>query len=400
MSLNRDVLTLAWPVMIAMALTTILSLIDAFWLGRLGTDALAAIAPAQFASWLLWTLGAIIETGLPALVAQAVGAADWQRARRGAATAAQTALVLGVLLAAAADPFARFLFGFVGVEPHLAAAGTAYLRILFWGSALLFVFLSLEGALRATGDARTPMWFSASMVLSNMVLDPLFIFGWGPFPAGGVAGAAWATVTSQLLAVTAFLVYQSRRADPILTMSALKRVDVTSTIRLLSVGIPGGATAGLFTVVYIVLAIVVGRMGETPLAVLGVGNRLESINYLIASGFTVSASTLVGNAVGRADVARAAAAAWRSTAFAALFTGAVGLAFFVWPRVIFGWFSSDPLVIEEGARFLRILALCQMWTGMESAVFGAFAGAGRTLPAMVITGARRSRASRWPSWRF
>ncbi len=387
-SLARRVFALAWPVMIAMGLGTLYSLVDAYWIGRLGPTALAALSPAHFAAWILWALGAAIEMGIPALVARAVGAGDLDRARRAVAGGLQLALVMGVIVAVVSRAVCRATFDFVGAAPEVSALGEAYLSVLLWGSAAIFVFMAFESVLRAAGDTRTPMFLSVVMLSVNAALDPFLILGWGPFPRWGVTGAAIATVIAHLVGVSAYVLYIARGRTPLRpTWHQIRRPAPAIWGRLLRVGTPGSFNAGLFTLVYLFLSNVVATLGNAPLAVLGVGNRLESINYLIANGFSIAASTMVGQSLGAGDTRLAERAAWMAALQSAIFTGTVGLAFLVFAEPVFGLFSDDVAIVTEGARFLRILALCQLWMGVEIAVFGAFTGAGNTLPPGIISSA-------------
>jgi len=377
--LSRQVLELAWPVMISMGMVTAFTLTDAFWVGKLGPDALAAVAPAQFASWILWSLGSVLEVGIPSLVARAVGAGERARAIRAAAAGIQLAVLIAIPVALFALPFSNVIFRFVGTPPTVTEMGVTYLSVLLWGSIFLFVILSLESTLRAAGDTKTPMMITIVSLGINFILDPLLILGVGPFPQWGVMGAAIATVISEAIGLGAYVVVFARgRARVSPARRDLQRIEPAIWRKILRIGIPGAFNAFLFVVVYLVLSNVVARYGNPALAVLGVGNRLESVNYLIATGFSVSASTLVGQYLGAKRPDLAERAAWLSTLYSVIFTGVVGAVYFIFPGPIFGLFTRDPATLAEGIRFLTIIALCQVWMGVEIPIFGAFTGAGST----------------------
>jgi putative MATE family efflux protein len=193
-------------------------------------------------------------------------------------------------------------------------------------------------------------------------------------------------VLSQFAGILAYVVYFASGRGRIRPHGVDLRVAHPRVwTRILRIGLPGGLNAFLFTVVYIFLSNALARFGNVPLAVLGVGNRLESINYLIAHGFSVAASTLVGQYLGAGRSGRAERAAWMSALYSALFTGTMGAIFIIFPERIFGIFTTDPDTLAEGVRFLRIIGLSQLWMGVDIAIYGAFVGAGSTVPPMAIS---------------
>jgi len=264
--------------------------------------------------------------------------------------------------------------------------GYEYLSILFYGGVFHFAALFLESTLRAAGDTRTPLFITGSGLVLNTILDPLLIFGIGPFPELGIRGAAAATVLSQAAIVLVFTFYfRSSRAILPVDLRAAKRPDPATWWRIITIGAPASMITVLFTVVYLFLTSFLARFGTVPVAVLGVGNRLEGITYLVAHGLSVAVSTLVGQNLGAAKPRRAAASAWIASLLGMGFGTIVALLFLFLPEEIFGLFTTDKVVIAEGAKFLRILALCQTVMALEVVMYGAFAGAGDTLPATVIS---------------
>jgi putative MATE family efflux protein len=385
-SVLASVAKLGWPVMVSYLLYTGFSIVDAVWIGRLGPDALAASGPAQFASWSLIAVGEIIGIGATALIARRVGAGERERAGRVAGQAAVLVVAAGLLALVAGGPAVRLLFRLLGTSPEVSRLGCEYLSLLCYGAVFQFAALFLESALRAAGDTRTPLFITGSGLLVNALLDPLLIFGVGPMPELGIRGAAAATVLSQAAVVAVFVIYfRSSRAAVPLDLRAARRVDPSLWWKIVSIGAPASAITVLFTVVYLFLASFLARFGTVPVAVLGVGNRLEGITFMVAHALSVATSTLVGQNLGAGRPERAASAAWLASALGMAFGTVVALAFRLIPETIFSLFTADPEVIVEGAVFLRTLAYCQTLMAVEVVMYGAFAGAGNTVPATVIS---------------
>lgn len=381
-----SVLKLGWPVMISYLLYTSFSIIDAIWIGRLGPNALAASGPAQFASWSLIAVGEIIGIGTTALVARRVGSGDLGAAGRVVAQAAVLVIAAGLITLSTGGALVKLLFHLLGTSPEVSHLGVQYLSILFYGGIFNFAALFLESTLRAAGDTRTPLFITGSGLVLNTILDPLLIFGIGPLPELGIQGAALATVLSQSVMVIAFILhFRSSRAIIPVDMRAAWKPDPATWWKIIRIGAPVSMITVLFTLVYLFLTSFLARFGTVPVAVLGVGNRLEGITYLVAHGLSVAASTLVGQNLGANQPKRAAASAWMASLIGMAFGTFVALLFTLFPESIFALFTTDGDVIAQGAEFLRILAVCQTVMALEVVMYGAFAGAGDTVPATVIS---------------
>lgn len=377
---------LAWPVLVAMTLHTFFNIVNAFWVGRLGPGPLAAVTTGLFATWSLWAVAEMVGVGMVAIIARHVGAGEHAHADRVAAQGILVATVLAVVTAGLGWFFPDWLFRLLGTEPEVSREGGLFLRTIFLGSISFFLLFTFDAILRAWGDTRTPMRISLVVVGLNMLLDPLLIFGPGPFPRWGVLGAGVATVAAHMsggLLYVGFFHRHRRRFPGILPN--LGRADPAIMIACLRIGAPASLNTVLFSIVYLFLAREAAGIGTGPLAALGVGNRIESVSYLTASSLSVAAATIVGQNLGAGQRERARrasrTAAWTGLAVCSFW----GLVFLVLAEPILRLFASDPLVIEPGVMFLRVLAVCQPFMGIEIALSGAFQGAGYTLVPMLFS---------------
>jgi putative MATE family efflux protein len=360
-------------------------LADAAWVGRLGPAALEGMGASSFASWILHTLSDLVAVGLQALVARAIGAGQPGRARRLASQGMWGALALSALmvLAAGSAPQAYFgLLGFAGQDfgPSLAA-GLAYLRTLLLGSPALVLFWVVHALFRGVGDTRTPMYIMAGSLALNIVLDPFLLFGLGPFPAMGVAGAALASVLTQGLGVVVGIVMLDRHGvRPRWTLPQPRMLW-----DLVRIGAPISLAGLGFCLVYVFLGPIVTTFGSGPMAALAVGHRIESIGYLFSVGVGTAAATLVGQNLGASKPAAAARTAELALRLVAVVLTPLALLYAAAATSLFAFFTDDPVLLAAGVSYLRIVSISVPFTGMEVLYENTFSGAGDTLPPLLIT---------------
>jgi len=378
---------LAWPVLVSRTLHTLYGVADTFWVGRLGPEAIAAVSTSTFALWTLYSVGDVLVAGVGALVSQAIGAR--RDAEAGAAARAGVALALGLGAAVAAAgwlgaaPMFRILFP----DARVVTLGAEYLALVSLLAPAFYLGFVADTIYRSCGDSRTPMLVTLGASLLNIGLDPLLILGIGPFPRLGVRGAAIATVVAECTALAVFLALWLAGRLPIRLRPppGAPRLDPRDVVAVARLGTPFAATGMLFSLVYLVLSRIAGAFGPAVVAALGIVNRLESLNYLPAGAIGMGVSTAVGQNVGARHPERAASAADRGALLVTATSGLVAAAFLLAPRPIARVFTADPAALDESVRFLRIVALSQPAMCWEIVYQGAFAGAGRTLPPMIVS---------------
>ncbi|MFN7971857.1 MAG: MATE family efflux transporter [Acidobacteriota bacterium] len=378
-------LRLAGPVIAAEAIHTAFHLVDVAWVGPLGAWASGAIMTSMFTLWMAFSLGNLVTTGLTAHVSRAIGAGDRERAGHAVAQGFHLCVALALVVMAAGYAGAPRLFTLLGEAPRTAAAGTAYLRIITLGAPMSFLYLMGGSVMRACGNTVTPMIVTGSALALNAALAPFLIYGWAGAPRLGVAGSAVATIFCMALACAAYVVL-ALAGHPALPLSiaSLRRLDGAMLGSLVKVGAPSTAIGALFSIVYLWYAKLAGPFGDAAVAVLGIGNRIESITYLTADGFAIAAATFVGQNLGGRDPLRAEKGAWLATGIMSAIGGALMALFLLAPGPLLDAFTNDAEVIRMGVPYLRILALCQVFTGLEGVIGGGFAGAGNTVPPMAI----------------
>jgi putative MATE family efflux protein len=341
--------------------------------------------------WLAQTLGEGAANGSGAVLANAVGAGDDPAVRR-AASAGQALAVWGsALVSSVGLASAHAVFVFMGTAGDVSLAGHRYLLVILLGMPAYFVFTWLSAAFRATGDARTPLKLLAIAAVVNLLIDPVLIFGLGPAPALGVTGAALATVAAWLVSAAWGWVLLGRMGLRPMVRD-LMRPPRSETWKALKVGVPLGLEGAFFSVIYIFLTKVTTEFGTPAVAALGVGHKLELLNYFVCAGMGAAATTLVGQNLGAGNPARAARATWRTLFLTCLPVGAVTLVLVSYPDQAVAVFNADPEVVSAGTTYVLLVGLSQLFMAFEVVCLSAFAGAQWTaVPAVVEMGFTAAR---------
>ena len=384
--ITRNILHLAWPAVTSMFLETFFSIANAFWVGKLGATFLAAVISSVFVIWIIYSLAAIISIGVVALVSRSIGAKDPNQASYISEQAFLLAIISSSLLAIAGIILTPQFFYLMGTEKEVTLIGTKYLRIIFLGAPLFFLIDILSGVFRASGDTKTPLKVALIAVSFNILLDPVLIFGLGPFPKMGASGAAIATVISQFLAVMLFKSYIVKGKLPFrLSLKHQPKLELKTIYRIVKIGAPTSIAGIVFSLVYLFLNKITAHFGTDAIAALGIGNRSESLSYLTCFGFSMAAAALVGQNLGAKKPERAEKSAWRTVFIVVLITGFISIMFISFPKYISAFFISDEKVIKIGINYLRIMALSQIFMAIEIVLEGAFSGAGNTFPPMIVS---------------
>lgn len=389
-SIDRAILHLGAPAALSALLQAGFLVVDAFWLGRVGPVALAAASTAGFVMWLAQTIGEGLAAGSGSVIAAAVGSGSRLAVRRAAAAGHGLAVWGSVVVLVLGLLSNRAIFEFMGTDRPVTEAGIAYMVVILLGMPAYFLFAWITAAFRAAGDAATALKLLAVAAVINLVLDPLLIFGVGPFPQMGVAGAALATVISWLVACSrGWWMLEGLDIRPAV-LDFLR--PPRESWQALRVGLPLGLEGALFSVIYILLTRVTTTFGTPAVAALGVGHKLEVFNYFVCAGMGAAATTLVGQNLGAGAPIRARRAAWRTLFLTIGPVGLVTTVLVTFPEAAVSVFSSDPEVVAAGTTYILIVGLSQIFMAIEVVLIGAFAGAQWTVvPAVVeisLTAAR------------
>jgi len=393
-SLRATIIRVALPAVASSLLMTLFSSVDAFWVGtRIGSSGLAAVSTSLFWIWMIVSLAEMIGIGLTAVAARRHGEQRHAEAARIAGDALVLALVLGLAVAIIGLHWLGEVFRVMETPPEVTALGRTYLRTYLIGTPLIYGFFAVDAAFRASGDTRTPFVLLLASVALTLVLDPVLMLGLGPFPRMGVAGAAIATISTRGAAFVMGVVLAARRG-----LMRVGRVRFSSIVAVCRIGLPTAATGVTFSIIYVVLTRTTTRFGTPALAALGIGHRVESWLFMIGVGFGAATAAIVGQNLGAGRPDRAERTGWLATGFCTML-GVVAFALeLLMPRQFASLFTSDPAVVAEAVKYLRIAAVSQLAVCSEIVLEGALGGAGDTVPPMVTSTALTASRIPLASW--
>ncbi len=382
MSLNGRIFRVAIPSIIGFMGLILFETADIYWIGGLSSRAVAAIGAAGFLEWLVYDLMTMTSTGCGTLVSQFYGAGSDERYDVVRESFWLSLLISGILMVALFLA-APVIFTFMGLDGETHRLSMKYFSVFVLGFPILYI-LTIQGQVFAAyGDTKTRTMVMLSIVLLNIVLDPFLIFGWWIFPRCGVRGAAIATVFSQAVGVVVYHLVLTKKGH-IGRLASLTRISARYFGKILKIGIPTAATNVVWTGVFPLLTPIVTRFGMKSLAGLCIGMRIEGFPFYFSLGFSIAIAALVGQSYGRGDKAEVRRIARRGTLLITLVLAPVSLVFILLPKTLMGMLNSDPVVIAQGAEYLRIVGYFELFLGWELVLEGAFNGLGNTRPYMWI----------------
>ncbi|SHG96405.1 MATE family efflux transporter [Halobaculum gomorrense] len=397
--LLRPMLRVAWPLVLIQLLQVMYNVADTFWLGRLSSDAVGALSLAFPIVFLFISIGGGFTAAGAILVAQHTGAsAASSGSSREAGKVAGTALGFVMLVAMVLGAL-----GYLAIEPALALIpadeqtatdivplAAAYMRVFFLATPFLFGFFTFVSLMRGYGDTRAPLRVMVVSVAVNVALDPFLIFGWGPFPALGIEGAAWATLVSRAIATVVgwYVLFGTPAGPTIRPRDLVPRPRIVK--RVLRLGVPSALEQSGVSLAFVVLTALVATFPPAVVAAYGLGNRLISLVFLPAMGLAQAVNTVVGQNLGaeKPDRAwRAVRAALGVVAAVMLPVAALAAAF---PQPIVQVFlppgSPDAgETIAYASTYLRVASVMFVFTGIFEVSRGTFRGAGRTTTALALS---------------
>jgi len=384
-SISKNLWFLALPMVLGLLAETALGLIDMFYVGKLSPQAIAAVSMSRMISWTLMIFAEGLCIATTAMVARFYGAGDKNMTNRVANQSILMGMTSSILFGLFGCYFSEEFLRLVGAGPEVISVGLNYMRIIFLGSITMYLLLVCDALLRGAGNTVLPMKIFAFTCALTAVVDPLLIFGLGPFPRLEVTGAACANVFSRGVGAVVVLYLLSHRTSRVLILLKKPKVEPSIMWRLIKIGIPGTLRLGLWSIADLLLMKVIALFGTFAVASYGIGLRLEGIVFMVGISIAASSTTLVGQNLGASQPQRAEKSAWVAAAYSTLILSLVTSFYVLAASPLIALFSKDSEVIRIGTLYLKITASCYIFRGVGQVMGSSLNGAGDTISPLIVT---------------
>ncbi|HXC24385.1 MAG TPA: MATE family efflux transporter [Gemmatimonadaceae bacterium] len=377
-SIGRALLLLAIPMVLEMALESVFAVTDVFFVGKLGANAVATVGLTESFLTIIYSMAMGISIGVSAIVARRIGENDPDDAARSAVQAVWLGLAIAIVLGVTGSLLAPRLLALLGASPAVLATGTTFARIMLGGEVSIIMLFIVNASLRGAGDAAIAMrvlWLANGI---NIVLDPLLIFGVGPFPHLGVTGAAIATTTGRTIGALFALSRLVRSSGRLHVERKHLRLDLSVLRRIISLASSATFQMLIGTASWIGLVRIMSTFGSQALAGYTIGVRVIIFALLPAWGICNAAATMVGQALGAKNPDRAERSVWMAARYNAFVLGIIGLLFVVFADAITAIFTNDPTVHTYATNCLRIASFGFPLFAFGGVITQSFNGAGDT----------------------
>ncbi|WMJ22056.1 MATE family efflux transporter [Paludicola sp. MB14-C6] len=377
---------LAIPIMATSLIQMAYNLTDMIWIGQIGSNAVAAVGSASMFGWLSTGMAVLARMGGQVMVAQKWGAQKREEATEYASNSLQLGIFFSIVFGLIMFLFAKPLIAFFNLNSATVIADAeVYLKIT--GGAIIFQFVNqiFSGLITATGNSRTPFLTTTVGLFINIILDPVFIFGVGPIPPMGVAGAAWATIIAQGVVSLLFVFYAIKDTMLFHQVNVFQKPNWICQKEIIKIGFPTAIQSMTFTAISMIIARLIANFGDAAVAVQKVGSQIESISWMTADGFSVAINSFIAQNYGAKNIERAKKGYKSALSLISIWGTLSTLLLIFLAEPIFKIFITETAVIPVGVDYLVILGVSQLFMCVEIVTAGAFSGFGKTLPPSIVS---------------
>ena len=384
-SLTGHLLKTTSFMLVSMVFQSLYVLIDLYWVGRLGTEAVAAVGISANLSFVVLAISQMLGVGTTTVVSHAAGRKEHSLATHLFNQSQVLSMVAGVIFLAIAMLFRSSYAAALSADATMQTLTGEYLLWFIPAMALQFAMVAMGAALRGTGNFKPGMIVQTGTVIINIVLAPVLIFGWGPFPAMGVSGAAVATFVAIVVGVIWLSYYFLDRDAYLRFHPADWRPKFRVWGQLLKIGLPAGVEFGLMGVYMVVVYVISRRFGAAAQAGFGIGFRIVQSAFLpiVALGFAVA--PVAGQNFGAKKGERVRAVFKTAASIAAVTMLTLGVGIYLAAPLLVRLFSSDPEVIHVGVDYLHVVTINFVASGITFVSASMFQGMGNTLPSLATS---------------
>jgi putative MATE family efflux protein len=377
-NIHKAILLLSIPMVLELVMESTFALVDIFFVGKLGASAVAAVGLTETYLFLLYSVAMGLGTAVTAIIARRIGEKNRELAGRSAVQAVFLAIIGSVPFAFAGIFYGRELMELMGADQWVLATGYHYTQVMLGGNVFIMLLFVINSIYRGAGDAARAMRILLISNAVNIILDPLLIFGLGPFPELGIKGAAIATTIGRATGVTVqfWLLFRGGKHIRITVSQIRPDWKILQGMIRTSIGGVGQMIIGMTS--WIFLMRILASIGSAAVAGSTIALRIMMFTFMPAAGMSNAAATLVGQNLGSGNPERAETAVWKIGFYNMLFLIGVSVIFFLFNRPLMTIFASDPEVITVGSTWLRILSYSFFVYGWWMVSVQAFNGSGDT----------------------
>ena len=384
LSIRKSIVLLAIPMILEMVMESLFAVVDVFFVGRLGPNALATVGLTESVLMIIYSVGMGISMAATALVSRRFGEKDYHEAGSTTFQLVVTGAVLALLMGGIAAYYAADILILMGAGAEIVETGVAYARIIFAGNLVIILLFLINGAFRGAGLphlAMRALWISNG---ANIILDPLLIFGLGSIEGLGLEGAAWATTIGRSIGV-GYQIYHLFNGQHLLKIGKENLViSYALVVKILKVSSGGMGQFLIDSASWIFLTRIIAAFGSNALAGYTIAFRVIIFTILPAWGLSAAAATLVGQNLGAQKAKRAELSVWLTARYNIIFLSAITVLFLLFGDYISAIFTDEPEVISIASEALRIITLGYAFFGLGMVMIQAFNGAGDTkTPALI-----------------
>lgn len=388
----KTLIKLSLPILGTSFIQMAYNMIDMLWIGRVGSDAVAAVGTAGFFTWFGSALVFISKVGAEIGVSQSIGKDNLKEKNKFVYNSLLINIITALIYTVTLIIFRKQLIGFFNLgDINIINMSIDYLVIVSIGMIFMFLNPLFTGIFNASGNSKTPFIINTIGLVFNIVFDPILIFGMGGFPELGVKGAALATVFAQVIVAIIFIIEFIKNGYS-LSLNNKKYIDKLYIFRICKLGLPAALQNGLFSFFAMLIGKIIAGWGPVSIAVQKVGSQIEAISWMTAGGFSTALTSFIGQNYGANKWDRIIKG-YKATMIMAIIVGifaTVLLVFF--GEQVFSWFIKEADAIEQGKVYLKILGYSQLFMCLEITTAGAFSGLGNTITpswiSIIFTGFR------------
>lgn len=391
--ITEKLIKLSLPIMGTSFIQMGYNMIDMIWVGKAGSNAVAAVGTAGFYPWLAMAFIMISKIGGEVKVAQSIGENNISTTKSYIKAAIEINMILAVLYTIVLVVFNSPLIGLFKLgDLEVISMSRQYLVIVGLGMIFYFINPVLTSIFNGMGNSKVPFRINTIGLVANIILDPILIFGLGPIPALGVAGAALATVFSQAVVSITFITMIIKGKEEYFKIKLFRNIETKYYKILYKLGLPVALQSGMFTLFSMAIGVIVASFGPVAVAVQKVGSQIEAISWMSADGLAVALGSFVGQNYGAKKHKRIVKGCKIAIVVASIWGMLTTMVLIFGGKEIFSVFISEPEAIEKGTSYLTILGYSQLLMCIEIISAAVFKGLGRTyIPSIVtitLTGAR------------